>query len=64
MSDEARLAEFSRYGEDEVARATVHTRQDAVMLVSQLSSLNSQIRVIKWLLAILAIGVIVIAYRI
>jgi hypothetical protein len=34
----------SDYSEEEVRRATVHTREDMILLVSHLSSLNKQLR--------------------
>lgn len=50
-SEEARNLEYSNYGEETVRQAVVHCRQDVVMLVSHLSSVNRQLRAIKWLLA-------------
>lgn len=35
------------YGDHEVRRAVVHARQDVILLVSHLSSLNSQVAWIK-----------------
>ncbi|MDY7525371.1 hypothetical protein [Sphingomonas sp. 10B4] len=60
---EQRNAEFSQYDQDDVARAVVHTRQDVVLLVSQLSSLNAQLRMVKWLLAFIAVAAAFFVYR-
>lgn len=37
------------YSDAQVRQATVHTRQDTVLLVSLLSSLNIQVRRLVWL---------------
>jgi hypothetical protein len=45
------------YSSEEVGRATVHTRQDVILLVSHISALNRQIGSIKIvLLAILLVN--------
>ena len=38
------------YNSDEIGRATVHTRQDLILIVSHISSLNRQVNTIKILL--------------
>ncbi|MCA3263388.1 MAG: hypothetical protein ING44_15695 [Telmatospirillum sp.] len=45
--------------EIEVRRAIVHARQDIVLVVSHLSSLNSQIQQLRWMLyaAFSALGI-------
>lgn len=63
-ASEIRSADFSQYGDDDVARAVVHTRRDVVLIVSHLSSLNSQLRIIKWLLAVIAIAASIVAYHV
>ena len=60
---EQRNSAFVHYDEDEVARAVIHTRQDVVLLASYLSSLNSQIMVVKWLLAVIAVAAVILAYH-
>lgn len=42
------------YAEADVRRATVHTRDDVVMLVSHLSSMNWQLRSVRRLLMLIA----------
>jgi hypothetical protein len=44
------------YPESDVRRATVHAREDIVLLVSLLSSINRQLWTIKALLVLLLIG--------
>ena len=58
---EAKSAPLSHYNEDDVAQATVHGRQDIVLLVAQLSALNGQVRTIKWLLVFIALAVGIVA---
>jgi hypothetical protein len=62
-NDERCDAAFSVYGEEEVARATVHTRQDLVLIVSYLSSANEQLATIRWLLMGLVVLVAAIVLR-
>jgi hypothetical protein len=49
--DEAESLRMSadNYSDAEVRQATVHTRQDIVLLVSLLSSLNLQVRRLIWI---------------
>lgn len=42
------------YEDQAIKRAIVHSREDLVLVYSQLSSLNSQVRTVKWLLAFIA----------
>ena len=56
-SDEHERAEFSQYGDDEVRRSIVHSREDIVLLIGHLDVVNSQLRTIKWLLAAIALFV-------
>lgn len=51
------------YPESSVRRATVHGRQDIVMIVSHLSALNRQIAHAKILMAIITVLLAYIAYR-
>ncbi len=43
------------YSDEQVRMATVYTRQDIILIVSLLSSLNQQIRTVKYILAFIAI---------
>jgi|TARA_B110000879_G_C10850103_1_gene385043 hypothetical protein len=45
-------AGVNEYSESDVNLATVHMREDIVLLVSYLSSLNSQVRTIKWFIGV------------
>ncbi len=49
----------AEYSDDEVRRAIVHSRQDIVLLVAHLSSLNRQIETIK--IAVIVLLMIAIA---
>jgi len=51
------------YDQDDVAKATVHMREDLVLVVSHLSSLNRQIATVKWAAVITAIVQVYIAVR-
>ncbi len=51
------------YEEPKVRRAIVHTRQDVVIVVSYLSSLNKQVRIVKWLIILVVLMLIVIASK-
>lgn len=44
------------YEDDDIKTAIVHARQDIVLLVSYLSSVNQQLSTIKYLLAAVIIG--------
>jgi hypothetical protein len=60
LQDRVRLSELDMpvedlYEEQAIKRAIVHTREDVVMVYSQLSSLNSQVRSAKWALVLIAI---------
>jgi hypothetical protein len=52
------------YSESVVRRATVHTREDIIMVVALLSALNRQASTIKIVLVILTIAIVYIAARI
>ncbi len=52
------------YDEEQVRIAVVHTRQDIVLLASQLSSLNRQVWTVKWLLVAVVVVLAAIAYKI
>jgi hypothetical protein len=43
-------AEGAQYDDDTVRRSIVHAREDIILLVSHLSSLNSQIQQLRWAL--------------
>ncbi|MCE7902470.1 MAG: hypothetical protein DYH20_07395 [Gammaproteobacteria bacterium PRO9] len=53
----------AEYNDSEVRRATVHMREDIVLVVSQLSSLNNQLiqvnRLLLLVIALLAVGLFV-----
>ncbi len=49
--------------EEEVARATVHAREDLILIVSYLSSANEQLATIRWLLMGVVVGVAAIALK-
>ena len=49
-SDESRQPN-GLYDEDQERQAIIHARQDIVLMYSQLSSANGQLRTIKYLLA-------------
>jgi hypothetical protein len=49
------------FEKDQINRAIVHGRMDIVLLVSHLSSVNSQLSHIKWLLLIILVLLIIIA---
>ena len=59
LQREVREAEQSSttdlYDESDTKRAIVHAREDIVLLVSLLCSVNAQLRVLCWLLTILLI---------
>jgi hypothetical protein len=46
------------YDDEQVKRSVVHTRQDVILIVSYLSSLNIQLQAIKWLL----LGLLIILF--
>jgi hypothetical protein len=52
------------YDDEEVRSATVHARQDIVLLYSLLDSANRQLRTIKLLLAVIAFLIIYACMRI
>ncbi len=62
--DEKALPGINDYTDDDVRQAVVHTRQDVVLLVSLLDSLNSQVRWVKWLPVVIAIAAIYIAFKV
>jgi len=53
-SEEYERAGLNQYGDDEVRRSIVHSREDIVLLVGHLDAVNSQLRTIKWLLTAIA----------
>jgi hypothetical protein len=58
LLSDVKYAELERpvdYADSEVRQATVHTRQDVVLIVSHLSSLNAQVAVVRFLLWVIAI---------
>jgi len=52
--EEARTLGYNGYDARQVRQAVVHAREDMVLLVSHISSVNRQLRTIKWLLAAIA----------
>lgn len=66
LQDRVRNREAERgidYADEDVRRATVHTREDIVLVVSLLSSVNRQLSTIKLLLVFLLAGVAWIAFK-
>lgn len=53
-SAESDMPAIDMYEDQAIKRAIVHSREDLVLVYSQLSSLNSQVRTVKWLLAFIA----------
>lgn len=53
-SAERDSAHINRYDAHTVKTAIVHARQDLAAVYSQISSLNAQVRMIKWLLGLIA----------
>lgn len=51
------------FEESKVRRAVVHARMDIVLLYSHLSSANKQLRVIKYILAMILITLMYAVYR-
>jgi len=51
------------YSENEVAQAAVHTRQDLVLVVSLLTDMNIQLRLLRWMAFVVLIAMIVIVAR-
>jgi hypothetical protein len=62
--DEAGLHSHHTFTEEEVQRATVHSREDLVLIVSYLSSANRQLATIRWLLIVLTIVVVAIGLKV
>jgi hypothetical protein len=62
--DEAGLDSSHVFTEDEVRKATVHSREDMVLIVSYLSSANRQLAIIRWVLIVLTIVVIMIGLKV
>jgi len=52
---------YGLYDEDRVRQATIHTRQDLVMVVSHLSSIGDLLAFIRALLVVIAIAAVVVA---
>ena len=52
------------YDQTDERVAFIHARQDLAMIYSQIDSLNEQVWVCKWLLAIIALGIAIIAYHV
>ncbi|GAC1577191.1 MAG: hypothetical protein NVS3B5_09170 [Sphingomicrobium sp.] len=51
------------YDEDQERQAIIHARRDIVLMYSQLSSANGQLRVIKYLLAGILIAILFPLFR-
>ncbi len=49
---------IQHYEDEEVRMAIVHARQDIVLLVSHLCSLNGQLRIMTWLLGAILIAIV------
>jgi len=54
---------YSDFSDSDIKRSVVHAREDIVLLVSQLSSVNRQLRAIKVTLLLLLVVLIYIAIR-
>jgi len=54
---------YSDFSDSDIKRSVVHAREDIVLLVSQLSSVNRQLRAIKVTLLLLLVILIYIAIR-
>ena len=59
LQTSVRAAEIERpdvdyFDEHDIKRAIIHSREDLVLIYSQLSSLNAQISCTKWLLVLIA----------
>ena len=52
------------YGDSEVKRATVHAREDIVLIVSRLSSVNQQLASIRYTLILFVLAVIAIGLKV
>jgi hypothetical protein len=52
-ADEA--GKVQEYGDEEARQATVHSREDIVLLVSLLDTANSQLNAIRWRLELLVL---------
>jgi hypothetical protein len=66
LQSSVRLTELDKgldYPEEDVRRATVHTRDDVVMLVSYLSSANWQLRSVRRLLMLIAVLLTVVILK-
>jgi len=64
LQEMTRLSEAEQpaiYDDDDVRKATVHTRQDLVLVVSHLSSIGDLLASIRVLLAVVAIAAVVVA---
>lgn len=62
ISQEAKFA--PDYTDQEVRMATVHTRQDIILLVSYLASINRRARSIQWLLWLVLSALVLVLVRI
>lgn len=62
-SAERDMPEIDMYEDQEIKRAVLHTREDIVMVLSLLSSLNGQIRTVQWLLAVIVALLAYAAFR-
>lgn len=61
--NEMHLDPMPEFGDDFVRMNIVHTRQDVVGLLSYLSSLNKQIKTVRFLLAGILMALIVIIFK-
>jgi hypothetical protein len=60
---ESELENPIEYSERETRSAIIHTREDIVLVVSNLSSANGQLSMIKGALVVVALILLYIAYR-
>lgn len=62
--DENPLTDLQKYEDDFVKLNVVHARQDIIMLVSHLSSLNKQVQSVRHLLMWILAAIIAIALKV
>jgi hypothetical protein len=61
---EGEITRLVDYEPEDVAQATVHMRQDIVLLVSLMDSANAQLRQLRWAAFIIAAASCIIALKI
>jgi hypothetical protein len=51
---------LDQYSREQVSQATVHTRQDLVLVVSLLTDLNRQARSLKWIAFVILLALVLL----